>query len=642
MRIGVDAGGTFTDFVVLRDDGSLHTFKIRSNPKDPAQVILAGLEQAAAGRRADVVHGSTVATNALLERKGARTALITTAGFEDLVQIGRQNRPELYNLTPDLPRHLTPRELCFGVNERAFFDGTIARSPSPVELERLARRLKRAKVESVAICLLHAYRVFDNESAVAAALQQGPWYVCCSHEVSPEFREYERASTTLINAYVGPLMQAYLGRLGSSSRHRIVVMQSNGGSLSIGEASRQAVRTVLSGPAGGVVGAARIAALSGYRRVLGFDMGGTSTDVCLIDGAPRETTETYIDGMPVRVPMLDIHTVGAGGGSIARVDEGGLLRVGPQSAGAVPGPACYGLGEHATVTDAHVLLGRIGEDQFLGGEMRIDAGRAGAAIRRVGHALVLDDTAAASGIVRVANANMERAIRIVSVERGYDPRQFSLLAFGGCGGLHACDIAAELGIGTVLVPQQAGALSALGMLLADNIRDYSAGVLNLPDVEREFRLLEKRAKRGLRGARLQRSADLRYEGQSYELNVPWFADNMAEPFHAEHQRIYGYARPGAPVEVVTIRLRAVRETPKPVLPEIALQPSSKPFQVRRCFVSGQWKRVPVFRREDVASRGAKGPALVLDYGATTLVASGWSFRRDKAATLIVERQSRVH
>ncbi len=631
MRIGVDVGGTFTDFVVLRDDGSLDTFKLRSNPRDPAQVILAGLEQAAGKHRADVVHGSTVATNALLERKGARTALVTTAGFEDLVHIGRQNRPELYNLTPELPRPLTPRELCFGVNERAFFDGTIERSPSPAELARLTERLKRAKVESVAICFLHAYRVFDNERAVAQALENGPWYVCCSHEISPEFREYERASTTLINAYVGPLMQAYLERLGGSSRHRIVVMQSNGGSLSTAEASRQAVRTVLSGPAGGVVGATRIAALSGYRQVLGFDMGGTSTDVSLIDGEPRETTEAYIGGLPIRVPMLDIHTVGAGGGSIARVDEGGLLRVGPESAGAMPGPACYGIGDRATVTDAHVVLGRIGESQFLGGEMRIEAHRAASAVRRIGEALALDDTAAAFGIIRVANANMERAIRLVSVERGYDPRRFSLLAFGGCGGLHACDIAGELGIRTVLVPQQAGALSALGMLLADHIRDYSAGVLNRPDVEGEFRLLEKRARRELRGARLERSADLRYEGQSYELNVPGQRE-----FHAEHQRIYGYSRPDAPVEPVTIRVRAIRETPKPSLACAAIRQNSRPFEARRCFVSGGWKRVPVFHREDVGGRAAKGPALVLDYGATTLVSSGWSFRRDKAGTLVMD------
>ncbi|HSP18642.1 MAG TPA: hydantoinase/oxoprolinase family protein, partial [Myxococcaceae bacterium] len=292
MRIGVDAGGTFTDFVVLHDDGRLEAFKTRSNPADPASVILAGLDRAAGRRRASVVHGSTVATNALLERKGARTALVTTLGFEDLVHIGRQNRPELYNLTP-LPRQpVVPRELCFGLPERAFFDGTVEREPSTADLDKLARRLRRAKVESVAVCFLHAWRVASNEARVKAALSSGPWYVCCSHEISPEFREYERASTTLVNACVGPLMQSYLERLRAGSRHSIVVMQSNGGSLSAAEAARQAVRTVLSGPAGGVVGAARLAALSGCTRVLGFDMGGPSTDVSLIDGSPRETTET--------------------------------------------------------------------------------------------------------------------------------------------------------------------------------------------------------------------------------------------------------------------------------------------------------------------------------------------------------------
>jgi N-methylhydantoinase A len=636
MRIGVDAGGTFTDFVVLHDDGSLETFKIRSNPHDPAQVILSGLERAARKRRADVVHGSTVATNALLERKGARTAFVTTAGFEDLVHIGRQNRPELYNLTPDPPRYLIPRELCFGVNERAFYDGTIERSPSPDELAALAKKLRRIKAESVAICFLHAYRVFDNERLTAAALAGIGAYVCASHEISPEFREYERASTTLVNAYVGPLMQSYLERLARSSRHRIIIMQSNGGSLSAAEAGRHAVRTVLSGPAGGVVGAARIAALSGYRRVLGFDMGGTSTDVSLIDGSPRETNEAYIDGMPIRVPMLDIQTVGAGGGSIARVDAGGLLRVGPESAGADPGPACYGSGDRATVTDAHVVLGRIAEEQFLGGTMRIDSARARAAIEGIGLAGGAIETAA--GITRVANANMERAIRMISVERGYDPRDFALLAFGGCGGLHACEIADDLGIQTVLVPEQAGALSALGMLLADSIRDYSAGVLNLPDVEREFRRLEKRATGELSGARLHRSADLRYEGQSYELNIPWQRENTAAPFHAAHHRTYGYSRPDAPVEVVTIRVRAIRETPKPALAGISVPSNSHAVEDRRCFVDGKWKRVPVFRREDVGRRASRGPALVLDYGSTTLVTSGWRFHRDSGGTLVIQRR----
>ncbi len=520
MRIGVDAGGTFTDFVVLHDDGRLESFKLRSNPHAPAKVILAGLEQAAANQRSvGVVHGSTIATNALLERKGARTAFITTAGFEDLLEIGRQNRPELYNLTPIPRRPLIPRNLCFGVQERTYHDGTVARRPSAAELKRLAARLKRAGVRSIAICFLHAYRNAANELAVLAALKQSGAYVCASHDVSPEFREYERSSTTAVNAYVGPLMEAYLAELERARRFQIAIMQSNGGFLSAGDARRHAVRTVLSGPAGGVVGAMETARRSGFRKILGFDMGGTSTDVSLADGAARETTETSVDGFPIRVPMLDIHTVGAGGGSIARVDAGGLLRVGPESAGADPGPACYGTGTEPTVTDAHVVLGRI--QALLGGGMRVDGDRAATAVDRVARRLKVDLAAAAAGILRVANSNMERAIRVVSVERGYDPREFALVAFGGCGGLHACEIADQLGIRSVIVPQYAGALSALGMLMADAVRDYAAGVLGHDNIEKIFEALEKRASRESPGAEIERSADLRYRGQSYELNVPW-------------------------------------------------------------------------------------------------------------------------
>ncbi len=381
MRIGVDAGGTFTDFVVLHDDGRMETFKLRSHPRDPAKVILAGLVRVASA--ADVVHGSTVATNALLERKGARTAFVTTAGFEDLLEIGRQNRAELYNLTP-APRHLlADRDLGFGVGERTRHDGAIALRPSAAELRRLAVKLRRARVESVAICFLHSYRNPGNERAVAAALRRDELYLCTSDEISPEFREYERGSTTFINAYVGPLMQAYLTELSRARHYRIAIMQSNGGFLSAQQAAKHAVRTVLSGPAGGVVGALETARRSGFERVLGFDMGGTSTDVSLAHGAPRESTESMVAGYPIRVPMLDIHTVGAGGGSIARVDSGGLLRVGPESAGADPGPACYGVGTDATVTDAHVVLGRIGAAQLLGGAMSIDVERAAAAVDRL-------------------------------------------------------------------------------------------------------------------------------------------------------------------------------------------------------------------------------------------------------------------
>ena len=632
MRIGIDAGGTFTDFIVIHENGALETFKLRSNPRSPASVILAGLEQVAGSGKAQVVHGSTVATNALLERKGVRTALVTTAGFEDVIQIGRQNRPELYNLTPRPRIPIVPRTMCFGVRERSYFDGAIAERPDKAEIARLKARLRRARVESIAICFLHAYRIRDNEKLVADALE-GLGYLCCSHDVCPEFREYERSSTTLINAYVGPLMDRYLGELERRTRRSISIMQSNGGFMSTKESRRHAIRTVLSGPAGGVVGALETARLSGFPRILGFDMGGTSTDVSLCDGQPRETMEASIDGFPVRVPMLDIHTVGAGGGSIARVDEGGLLRVGPQSAGADPGPACYGAGDQPTVTDAHVVLGRIHAGQLIGGEMHLDVQRAATAVDAIANKLRLSRDAAAEGILRVANANMERAIRLVSVERGHDPRDFALIAFGGCGGLHACEIAQELGIRTVLVPEHAGALSALGMLLADRVRDYAAGVLNSPGLEREFERLERVARKELRGAEMIRSADIRYSGQSYELTVPWDPKNPAGPFHREHQRVYGYANPDRPIEIVTIRVRAKLAVQRPKLTMRRGTGSRGKPALRPVHSAGSWRETPVYARLRLPLATLRGPALVIDYGSTTLIPPGWRFSLDKFGNL---------
>jgi N-methylhydantoinase A/oxoprolinase/acetone carboxylase beta subunit len=632
MRIGVDAGGTFTDFVVLDDDGRLTTFKLRSDPKSPAKVILAGLEQAAQEKRVDVVHGSTVATNALLERKGVRTAFVTTAGFEDMLEIARQNRAELYNLTPGPRRPLVERNRCFGVQERAYEDGSIARPPSAAELKKLAIRVKRTGARSVAICFLHSYQTPGNERIAAKMLEQPGIYVCSSHEISPEFREYERASTTVVNAYVGPLMEAYLAELDRARQFRIAIMQSNGGFLSARDARRQSVRTVLSGPAGGVVGAFETARHSGFRRVLGFDMGGTSTDVSLADGAPKETTEAYVDGLPIRIPMLDIHTVGAGGGSIARVDAGGLLRVGPESAGADPGPACYGTGTEPTVTDAHVVLGRM--EALLGGSMPIDADRAASAVDRIADQLKLDRYAAASGILRVANANMERAIRVVSVERGHDPRDFGLVAFGGCGGLHACEIARELGIGTVIVPAHAGALSALGMLLADAVRDYSQGVLGKPNVEQAFAALERRALRESPGATIERTADLRYRGQSYELNVPWSGPKTSAAFHREHSKVYGYSNPTGELETVTVRVRARTRLPKPQL--VRSPRSGGKAQSRRVWIAGSWRSIQVWNRDRLTNTGKQGPALVLDYGSTTLVPPHGHYRLDRTGNLIIQ------
>jgi N-methylhydantoinase A len=625
MRIGIDSGGTFTDFVVLDDDGKLASFKLRSNPASPASVILEGLRRVAA-KRAEVVHGSTVATNALLERKGAKTAFVTTRGFEDLIAIGRQNRPELYNLTPALPRPLVRRELCFGVEERVLFDGSIERELREEDIADLARRIWESGAESVAICLLHSYQNDVHERLLLKGLNG---FVCASCDISPEFREFERASTTVINAYVGPLMDRYLGELERESPYKVAIMQSNGGLLTASEARKHAVRTILSGPAGGVVGAVEIARVCGFSKALTFDMGGTSTDVALAGQQPRLTTEARIDNYPVRVPMLDIHTVGAGGGSIAHVDAGGSLRVGPESAGAWPGPACYGVGAEATVTDAHVVLGRIAADQLVGGEMHIDAEAAERAVARVGAGMGLDPANAAAAILRVANSNMERAIRTVSVERGEDPREFPLVAFGGCGGLHACEIAEELGVKTVIVPRMAGALSALGMLLADRTRDYSIGALGASDYEARFRKLEKRARSDVKGATLERFADVRYTGQSYELTIAWGHGD----FHKEHQRIYGYSDPKRATQIVTLRVRAAVRVEKPSLRTPKVRKGRS--QTRRVWVDGRWREI------ETASREGPGPALITDYGSTTLVPAGWSMRQDLKGNVIIQRVSSV-
>lgn len=619
MRIGIDSGGTFTDFVVLRSDGSLESFKLRSNPADPASVILAGLARIAAAK-ADVVHGSTVATNALLERKGAKTAFITTRGFEDLIAIGRQNRAELYNLMPAVPVPLVPRELCFGVAERILFDGSVELPLDPAEL---ISRIAASGAEAVAICLLHSCQ---NDVHERALLRLVPGYVSASCDVSPEFREFERASTTVINAYVGPLMDRYLGDLERHSPHPVAIMQSNGGLLTAAEARLHPVRTILSGPAGGIVGAVEIARLCGFDQALTFDMGGTSTDVALAGQRPRLTTEARIDHYPVRIPMLDIHTVGAGGGSIARIDSGGSLRVGPESAGAVPGPACYGTGLAPTVTDAHVVLGRIAGDQLAGGTLHLNPEAAERAVAKLAEQLGQSVLATAAAIIRIANSNMERAIRTVSVERGEDPREFPLIAFGGCGGLHAGELARELGIKTVIVPAQAGALSALGMLMADRTRDYSVGALGASEFDTHFLKLEDQARRDLPGATIERLADIRYAGQSYELTLPSGAD-----FHAEHQRIYGYSDRVRPTQIVTLRVRAILKTQKPAI--AITHKTNAILTSRRVWLSGSWRDIPAGLSEAVTN--LSGPALITDYGSTTLIPEGWKATRNATGSLIL-------
>jgi N-methylhydantoinase A len=652
-RLGVDVGGTFTDVVILAD-GRLLTAKVPSTPSDQSEGVLAGVEAAEfdASELEAFAHGMTVATNALLERRGARLALITTEGFRDVLEIGRQNRPSLYDLTRDRPAPLVPRELRFTVRERMGPDGEIA----PLDEDDLASAVaavREAGVEAVAVCLVFAFLHPEHEQRVGEVLRTelDDVHVSLSSEVLPEFREFERFATTAADAYLAPHLSAYLGRLaeraGEAGLPAPLVMQSSGGVVDLESASRQAAACVLSGPAGGVVGAAYAAAASGYEDVLTFDMGGTSTDVApVIGGEAQTTTDSVVAGVPLKLPMVDVHTVSAGGGSIAWADAGGALRVGPQSAGAEPGPAAYGAGgEEPTVTDANLFLGYLEDGATLGGEVVLRRELAEAALERLGSQLGLDVLQTALGIVRVANAEMTRALRVISVERGLDPREFALVAFGGAGAMHACALADELGMRTLVVPKAAGVLSALGLAISDVRRDYVEPLLSALDdlegdrLERAFAGLEDRAREDLEDPRLARGADLRYRGQSFELTVDADEpDRLAERFHERHEQRYGYRMDEEPVELVNARLTATVAVEKPALREQAAEGDGRGRQ-RRASFEGDWSEVDVLDRSQMgAGADVAGPALVEFPEATCVVAPGWTGRVDDAGSLILERQ----
>ena len=651
-RLGIDTGGTFTDLVRL-GPGGLTVHKLRSTPDDPSRAIVSGIETMTGGTTGlDVVHGSTVATNAVLERKGARVALVTTEGFEDVLRIGRQTRPELYNILVPPPRPIVADDLTFGVAERLDAAGRPLAAVDVAAVDRLAASLAEAGVDIVAVCLIHAYANPAHEREIAERLRRAGLMTSISHDVLPEYREYERWSTTVVNAYVTPIIDRYLGALEAKlSGSRLQIMQSNGGSISASAARRQAVRTVLSGPAAGVVGARTVARSAGFPRIISFDMGGTSTDVSLIDDAVATTTESRIGDFPVRLPVIDIHTVGAGGGSIAYVDSGGALRVGPRSAGASPGPACYGVGSEMTVTDANLLLGRLDAERFLGGRMALDVERARFVAADLAKALKIDPLALAEGVVRVANANMERAIRVVSVERGHDPRRFALLAFGGAGGMHACEIAERLDIGTVVLPRFAGVLSALGMLVADVTRDYSASVLqasdalSIPDLERRFKPLVAEAAKELQAEGFARarqaitkSVDVRYVGQSYEITVP-FGPAYRQTFDRRHAKLYGYSNPSRATEVVNVRVTASGVTTKPRLPfaraKRAFAP--KPSDRRPGRFGGKPVMVNFHRWEDLAPGAAgAGPTVITGGEATAVVPPGFRFSVDGFGNVVAK------
>src|SRR3984885_17253 len=483
MRVAIDTGGTFTDCVYLQD-GKLVVLKVFSTPHDPGAAVLDGLRKIAASPELVVRHGTTVGTNAMLERKGARVAFVTTKGFEDTIAIGRQARPRLYDWFQPAPECLVSEELRFGIAERTSSECERIRSVEPKDLEQLVSKIQDAGVEAVALSLLFSFANPRNEIQVAAALEQLGVPLSISHNILPEFREYERASTVVANAYLAPKLGTYLTHLETSleseySKARLEVMQSSGGIISARMAAAEPVRTVLSGPAGGVVGAYKLASMAGFDRIIGFDMGGTSTDVCLVDasaGGLHISNESVVSGIPIGVPMLDIHTAGAGGGSIARFDAGGMLRVGPESAGSMPGPICFGRGEQPTVTDANLALGRLDTERFLGGSVKLDRARMMQWMEKAKGEIATGEEFAA-GIVRVIETSMAKAIRVISVERGFDPRDFTLVAFGGGGPVHACSLARVLSVPRVLVPALPGALSAVGILLADTMRDYARAVM---------------------------------------------------------------------------------------------------------------------------------------------------------------------
>jgi N-methylhydantoinase A len=660
IRVGIDIGGTFTDFVVF-DPASqnLETFKLLSTPGDPALAVFKGLEKIFSGRgsgEATVIHGSTVATNALLERKGAEVALVTTRGFRDVLQIGRQNRPALYDFFADPPPVLVPSDSRFEIDERITHTGQILRAVDLSQVDALIPALKSSGISTVAVCLLFSFLHPDHEQAVAARLRSAGFLVSLSSEILPEFREYERTSTTVVNAYVSPVLEKYLSHLEQTldPHTRLRVMQSNGGNISPAEARKFGVRCILSGPAGGVVGCETIGSLvdpSGGFRLIGFDMGGTSTDVSLIDGKAQIITDSIVSGCPIHIPMLDIHTIGAGGGSIANVDAGGALRVGPESAGADPGPACYGRGNLPTVTDANLVLGRLSAKHFLGGEMPLDVARARAALTNLAGELNLTMHQTALGMIAVSNAHMERALRLISVERGHDPRGFTLLSFGGAGGLHAADLARGLGIPAVLVPPLASTLSAFGMLAADVIKDYTLTVM-LPGstpIDDLAAQLKPFADRGFREIlaenvpadriRIECFLDMRYHGQSYELIVP-FSDAVYADFHRHHLQQYGYANETAPVDVVNLRVRAIgRGDPPPLFPQPFQGPvPALAFLEARPVIFSEGTLETSFYRGELLQHGNRiqGPAVIVRSDTTILLGSTDRAEVDQFDNLLIE------
>lgn len=657
LMVGVDTGGTFTD-IVFREDGRLGRLKLLSTPRDPGAAVLEGLTQLFAERSPDLLtYGTTVATNAMLERRGAKTALVTTSGFEDVLAIGRQARPDLYALEPQTVPALVPSSLRFGVQERTLFDGSVLTKLRATETKELAKTLKRAKVESIAVCLLHASANPKHERALERALGGLGLPITISSELSPEPGEFERTSTVVANAFVRPKVERHIRDLerGSGAK-RFRVMQSNGGAIGGSRAATEPVRTMLSGPAGGVAAAQALAQELGIRRLVTFDMGGTSTDVALVtEGIPRRAV-TVIGGVPVRTPTIDIHTVGAGGGSIAELDEGESLKVGPKSAGADPGPACYGRGKEPTVTDANLVLGRLLADRFLGGAMQLDTARSQTALSHLAKTMKLEDPRdAAEGVARVVEGSMERAVRVITVERGEDPRSCSLAAFGGAAALHACALAEALGMQEVVIPSDPGLFSALGVLDGRVIRDAIVALQperpQLPKLRAAARAplaaIEAELKsEGFAASAVETEvwARLRYRGQTVFLEVPLATSGrnagaggqakLEESFHDLHRTRFHTADPQRAIESVGLRLVArgltktdstrTKQAPKTAAKSQGRARAAAHTKVRH---EGCEHDTAIYERETLGEGATlRGPALIAEYSSTTWLPPLWRAR----------------
>jgi N-methylhydantoinase A len=681
LRIGIDVGGTFTDLCLFDEDrGDVLVIKVPSTPAEPSQGILAALRTALQHRRAQasevvyLAHGTTVATNTLIQHRGARTGLLTTRGFRDLLEIGRQTRPDLYDLQVERPAPLVRRDLRLEVAERVYSDGRILTPLCQEEALAAIHRLRQAQVEAVAVCFLFSYLVPEHEARVRHLLAEHvpEAYVSVSHEVLPEFREYERLSTTVVNAYVGPVVSRYVARLADGLRRLGLaatpyITQSNGGIISLEVARHQPVRTVLSGPSTGVIGAAHLSQQIGHPQVITFDMGGTSTDVSLVEhGQPQLASEREIAGHVIKTPMIDVHTVGAGGGSVAWIDRGGLLKVGPQSAGADPGPVCYGRGgTEVTVTDANVTLQILNQRHLLDGAMPIDAAAARTALLPLAEALRMEPLEVARGIVAVVVANMVRAIQRISVQRGHDPRDFALVAFGGAGPLHAGWIARELGIRRILIPARPGLACAFGLLVTDMRSDYTRSKLmpveaaEVEEVNAIFDDLAAQAHRwldaeGIPADRrlLRRTVDMRYLGQNFELTVPVLdgrldaaaLDTLVHGFYQAHERTYGYYATDEPTQLVTFRLEARGVVPHATLHEPAGatgDTAAAPVETRQVYLGkadGGFVSCPVYRRQALhPGHRLDGPAIIEQLDTTTLLLPGQQATIDTHGTLVISR-----